>query len=88
MKMMPGLISELLASVVATIIIPFLMFGYSMLLLRVTNFFVHLQLSGDMRVIIVVLQYEQCVCEVEQGSFTPLVFFTSGGMGRAGTVTY
>ena len=32
--------------------------------------------------------YEQRVREVEQGSFSPLVFSTSGGMGRATTVTY
>ena len=32
--------------------------------------------------------YEQRVREVERGSFTPLVFSTSGGMGRAATVTY
>ena len=32
--------------------------------------------------------YEQCVHEVEQGSFMPLVFSTSGGMGRAATVVY
>ena len=32
--------------------------------------------------------YEQRVREVEQGSFTPLVFSTSGGMGRAATVVY
>ena len=32
--------------------------------------------------------YEQHVREVEQGSFTPLAFITSGGMGRAATVTY
>ena len=32
--------------------------------------------------------YEQRVREVEYGSFTPLVFSTSGGMGRAATVTY
>ena len=32
--------------------------------------------------------YKQRVREVERGSFTPLVFSTSGGMGRAATVTY
>ena len=32
--------------------------------------------------------YKQRVREVEQGSFTPLVFSTSGGMGRAATVMY
>jgi len=32
--------------------------------------------------------YEQRVREVERGSFTPLVFSISGGMGRAATVTY
>ena len=32
--------------------------------------------------------YEHRVREEEQGSFTPLVFSTSGGMGRAATVTY
>ncbi len=32
--------------------------------------------------------YEHRVREVEQGSFTPLVFSTSGGMGRAATVAY
>ena len=32
--------------------------------------------------------YKQSVREVERGSFTPLVFSTSGGMGRAATVTY
>ncbi len=32
--------------------------------------------------------YEQRILEVEQGSFTPLVFSTSGGMGRGATVAY
>ena len=32
--------------------------------------------------------YEQCIREVEHGSFTPLVFSTSGGMGRAATIAY
>ena len=32
--------------------------------------------------------YKQRVREVEQGSFTPLVFSTPGGMGRAATVVY
>ena len=32
--------------------------------------------------------YEQRIREVEHGSFTPLVFSTSGGMGRAATVAY
>ena len=32
--------------------------------------------------------YEERVREVEQGSFTPLVFSSSGGMGKAATVTY
>ena len=32
--------------------------------------------------------YEERVCEVEWGSFTPLVFSSSGGMGKAATVTY
>ncbi len=32
--------------------------------------------------------YEQRIIEVEHGSFTPLVFNSSGGMGRAATVTY
>ena len=33
-------------------------------------------------------EYELYVCEVEQGSFTPLVFSASGGMGRAATNAY
>ena len=32
--------------------------------------------------------YEQRIREVEHGSFTPLVFSTSGGMGQAATVAY
>ena len=32
--------------------------------------------------------YEHRVREIEQGSFTPLVFSTSGGMGRAATIAY
>ena len=32
--------------------------------------------------------YEQRVREVEHGSFTPLVFAATGGMGKAATVTY
>ena len=32
--------------------------------------------------------YENRVREVEHGSFAPLVFSTSGGMGRAATVAY
>ena len=33
-------------------------------------------------------EYEQRVCEIEQGSFTPLVFSTSGGMCQAATIAY
>ena len=32
--------------------------------------------------------YEQRVHEVEHGAFTPLVFSTSGGMGKAASITY
>ena len=32
--------------------------------------------------------YEQRVREVEKGSFTPLVFTTSGGIGKAAKITY
>ena len=32
--------------------------------------------------------YEERVREVEKGSFTPLVFSSSGGMGKAATVMY
>ena len=32
--------------------------------------------------------YDQRVQEVEHGSFTPLVFSTSGGMGKCASVTY
>ena len=32
--------------------------------------------------------YEERVCEVERGSFTPLVFSSLGGMGKAATVMY
>ena len=32
--------------------------------------------------------YEQRVLEIEQGSFTPLVFSTSGGMGSGATIAY
>ena len=32
--------------------------------------------------------YEQHVCEVEEGSFTPLVITTFGGMGKAAKITY
>ena len=32
--------------------------------------------------------YEKCVCKVEQGSFTLLVFSSLDGMGRAITITY
>ena len=32
--------------------------------------------------------YEQCICEVEHGSFTQLVLSATGGLGRAATVTY
>ena len=32
--------------------------------------------------------YDQCVWEIEHGSFTPLVFSTSGGMGKCASVTY
>ena len=31
--------------------------------------------------------YQQRVCEIERGSFTPLVFSASGGMGKAAEVT-
>ena len=33
-------------------------------------------------------QYEQRVCEAEHASFTPLIFSTARGMGRAASVTY
>jgi len=32
--------------------------------------------------------YEECIREVEHGSFTSLVFSSSGGMGKASTTTY
>jgi len=32
--------------------------------------------------------YEQCISNVEMGSFTPLVFSTFGGMGIAATTVY
>ena len=32
--------------------------------------------------------YEEHIQEVERGSFTPLVFSSSGGMGKADTITY
>ena len=32
--------------------------------------------------------YEERIQEVERGSFTPLVFSSSAGMGKAATVTY
>ena len=35
-----------------------------------------------------VCAYEERVREVERGSFTPLVFSSSGGMGKAATVMY
>ena len=82
--MMPESISKLLASGVATIItIHFLMFGYLTLLPRVISLFVQLRHEGDKR-----RAYEERVHEVKQGSFTPLVFSSSGGIGRSATVTY
>lgn len=33
-------------------------------------------------------QYQERVCEVERGSFTPLVFATTGGMGSNASTTY
>ena len=33
-------------------------------------------------------KYEQHIREVEMGSFTPLVFSTCGGMGRAANVFF
>ena len=32
--------------------------------------------------------YEQRVCEIEHGSFTPLIFAATGGMGKAADVVY
>ena len=32
--------------------------------------------------------YEQRIREVEHGTFSPLVFSSTGGMGRAAVVTY
>jgi len=32
--------------------------------------------------------YEERACEVEHGCFTPLVFSTSGGMGKVATIVY
>ena len=49
--MMLELISELLATEVAAIIVQFLMFGYLTLLLRVISLLVQLQPSRDTRVI-------------------------------------
>ena len=34
------------------------------------------------------LTYEECVHEVEHGSFIPLIFSELGGMGKAATTTY
>ena len=58
-----------------------------MLSLRVTSLLVQQQLLEDTwakkhRA------YEERIPEVERGSFTPLVFSSSGGMGKAATVTY
>ena len=35
-----------------------------------------------------ILQYEQCVREVEHSSFTPLIFSFSGGMDKVATTFY
>ena len=32
--------------------------------------------------------YEECIWEIEHGSFTPLVFSCSGGMGPLATIVY
>ena len=32
--------------------------------------------------------YEQRICDIEHGSFTPLVFSTTGGMGKAANIFY
>ena len=86
--MMSGSISELPASGVAAIIVLFLMFRYSMLLLRVTSLLVQLQLFGDMRMINIELT--RSVFKKLNGAVLhpALVFSSSGGMGKAATVTY
>jgi len=33
-------------------------------------------------------EYGDCICEVESASFTPLIFSTTGGMGREGLTFY
>ena len=33
-------------------------------------------------------EYGECILQIERGSFTPLVFFTTGGMGRESTTFY
>ena len=73
MQMMPGLILELLASGAVVITIPFLMFVFSMFLLRACNQSTSLAATfpkheGEKR-----RAYEELVREVERGSFTPLV---------------
>ena len=62
-------------------IVPFLMLECLMLSLRATSLLVSSNFSkirGRKR-----RAYEECIREVERGSFTPLVFSSSGAMGKA-----
>ena len=33
-------------------------------------------------------KYDERICEVERGTFSPLIFFCSGGIGPAATVVF
>ena len=86
--MMPELILELPDSGTVATIVPFLMLECLMLSLRTTSLLVQQQLFEDTRAENVELM--RSVYERWKGacSFTPLVFSSSGGMGKAATVTY
>ncbi len=86
---MPGSISELPASGVAAIIVLFLMFGYSTLFLRLISLLVQLQLFGDRESVINVERMRSVFVKLNGAALhLSLVFSSSGGMGKAATVTY
>ena len=86
MRMMPGLILELLASGVSSS--PFIFD------VRIFNAFAESNQSTSLAATFRKHEGEKChaykerVREVERGSFTPLVFSSSGGMGKATMVVY
>ena len=80
---MPELTLEQLVSGVVAITIPFLMNAFAESNQSTSLAATFRKHEGEKR-----RAYEERVREVERGSFTPLVFSSLGGMGKAATVMY